>query len=84
MGYYPFHGSHALQKVGADMQSERDTGDVLDEVALIHPAVARLRQLVASATILDLKATADSYWADHHGDDDDDDASTPTGDRPGR
>ncbi|MDQ1517120.1 MAG: hypothetical protein QOE80_2950 [Actinomycetota bacterium] len=64
------------------MQSEQDAGDVLDEVARIHPAVARLRQLVASATILDLKATAGSYWADHHSDDDDG-ASTPTGDRPG-
>jgi hypothetical protein len=45
---------------------------------------------VASATILDLKATADSYWADHHGDDggghddDDDDAASPSEDRPGR
>jgi hypothetical protein len=70
------------------MQREHDTGDVLEEVAQIHPAVARLRQLVASATLLDLKATADSYWADHHGDDggggDHDDASSPSEDRPGR
>jgi hypothetical protein len=62
------------------MQEEHDTGDVLDEVARIHPAVARLRQLVASATILDLKATADSYWAHHQGDDG---GSTPAEDRPG-
>jgi hypothetical protein len=63
------------------MQEEHDTGDVLDEVAQIHPAVARLRQLVASATLLDLKATADSYWADHQGDDG---AATPPEDQPGR
>ena len=73
------------------MQREHDPGDVLEEVAQIHPAVARLRQLLASATILDLKATADSYWADHHGDDGggdddghDDDAASPPEDRPGR
>ncbi|HEV7687065.1 MAG TPA: hypothetical protein VGQ80_10875 [Acidimicrobiia bacterium] len=76
------------------MQREHDPGDVLEEVAQIHPAVARLRQLLASATILDLKATADSYWADHHGDGVDDgdgggggpgdDAASPSEDRPGR
>lgn len=41
-----------------------DSGDVLDDVARIHPAVERLRHLVASATLLDLKATADSFWTD--------------------
>lgn len=39
-------------------------GDALEGVARIHPAVDRLRQLLTSATILDLKATADGYW-DH-------------------
>jgi hypothetical protein len=45
------------------MYGDDDTGNVLDDVARIHPAVARLRQLLASATILDLKATTDTYWA---------------------
>ena len=37
-------------------------GDALDDVARIHPAVDRLRELLTSATILDLKATAGGYW----------------------
>jgi hypothetical protein len=28
----------------------------------MQPAVDRLRHLLASATLLDLKATADGYW----------------------
>jgi hypothetical protein len=40
-------------------------------VARIHPALDRLRQLVTSATILDLMATSGSYWADRHDEDDD-------------
>jgi hypothetical protein len=36
----------------------------LDDVARIHPALDRLRKLVASATLLDLKATSAAYWAD--------------------
>jgi hypothetical protein len=47
-----------------------DPGDALDDVARIHPAVERLRHLVASATLLDLKATADSFWTDHPVEDD--------------
>lgn len=46
------------------MQKNEDPGDPLEEVARIHPALDRLRQLVTSATILDLKATADGYWTD--------------------
>jgi hypothetical protein len=46
------------------MHRDDDPGDVLDDVARIHPAVERLRHLVASATLLDLKATADGYWTD--------------------
>ena len=38
-------------------------GEALEEVARIHPALARLRALVTSATLLDLKATANGYWA---------------------
>jgi hypothetical protein len=46
------------------MQRNDDAGDALEDVARIHPALDRLRQLLTSATILDLKATAGSYWAD--------------------
>ena len=45
------------------MQQEDDAGKVLGEVARIRPVVDRLRELLASATILDLKATAEGYWA---------------------
>lgn len=47
-----------------------DPGDALDDVARIHPAVERLRHLVASATLLDLKASAGSFWTDHPVEDD--------------
>jgi hypothetical protein len=53
------------------MHRDDDSGDALDDVAQIHPAVERLRHLVASATLLDLKATADGYWTDRSDDDDD-------------
>ena len=46
------------------MPRQDDAGDALEDVARIRPAVDRLRQLLTSATILDLKATAESYWAD--------------------
>ena len=49
------------------MSSDVDTGDVIEDVARIHPALDRLRQLLTSATILDLKASAGGYWADHQG-----------------
>ena len=55
---------HALQEVGARMERNDDAGDALDDVARIHPAVDRLRQLLTSATILDLKASGRGYWAD--------------------
>jgi hypothetical protein len=38
-------------------------GEALEDVARIHPALDRLRDLIASATALDLKATAQGYWA---------------------
>ena len=47
------------------MHRDDDPGDALDDVAGIHPAVERLRQLVASATLFELKATADGYWTEH-------------------
>jgi len=37
-------------------------------VARMRPALDRLRQLLTSATILDLKATAEGYWADRRDD----------------
>jgi len=46
------------------MQREDDAGDALEDVARIHPAVDRLRKLLTSATLLDLKATTASYWSD--------------------
>lgn len=38
-------------------------GEALEDVARIHPALDRLRDLITSATVLDLKATAQGYWA---------------------
>jgi hypothetical protein len=61
-----------FKKAGAGMYSDDDAGDVLEDVARIHPVVDRLRQLVTSATILDLKATAGGYWASAPGGPDDD------------
>ena len=52
-----------FNKAGAGMNREDDAGEVLEEVNRIRPAVDRLRKLLTSATILDLKAHADGYWA---------------------
>jgi hypothetical protein len=54
----------------ARMPNDNDPGDALEDVAQIHPALDRLRQLVTSATILDLMATSDSYWTDQQPQDD--------------
>jgi hypothetical protein len=45
------------------MHKEDDAGEALKDVARIHPALDRLRDLIRSATALDLKATAEGYWA---------------------
>jgi hypothetical protein len=45
------------------MPIDDDSVDVLEDVERIHPVVDRLRQLLASATLLDLKASGQSYWA---------------------
>jgi len=45
------------------MQHQDDAGEALDGVARIHGALDRLRDLITSATALDLKATAEGYWA---------------------
>jgi len=47
------------------MSKQDETGEALADVARIHPLVDRLRRLVASATLLDLKASADGYWTEH-------------------
>jgi hypothetical protein len=46
--------------------SEQDdqTGEALEDVARIHPLVDRLRDLLSSATFLDMKASSKAYWAD--------------------
>jgi hypothetical protein len=45
------------------MHNEDDAGEALEDVARIHRVVDRLRDLITSATVLDLKATAEGYWA---------------------
>jgi hypothetical protein len=52
-----------FKKAGAEMHSEDDAGEALEDVARIHPALDRLRDLITSATALDLRATAVGYWA---------------------
>jgi hypothetical protein len=44
------------------MQGEDNGGEALDQVARIRPAVDRLRELLMSATVLDLQASARGYW----------------------
>jgi hypothetical protein len=46
-----------------EVHNEDDAGEALEDVARIHPALERLRNLIASATALDLKASARGYWA---------------------
>lgn len=45
------------------MHHEDDAGAALENVAGIHAVLDRLRDLIASATALDLKASAEGYWA---------------------
>jgi hypothetical protein len=45
-----------------DDDKHAGAGEALEDVARIHPALDRLRDLIASATALDLKATARGYW----------------------
>lgn len=45
------------------VHDEDNAGEALEDVARIHPALNRLRDLITSATALDLKATAEGYWA---------------------
>ena len=45
-------------------------GEALQGVHQIHPVLNRLRDLITSATALDLKASAKRYWSER-GDDGD-------------
>ena len=44
-------------------KQDDQTGEVLEEVARIHPLVDRLRDLLSSAAFLDMKASRQGYWA---------------------
>ncbi|HZQ78901.1 MAG TPA: hypothetical protein VFE55_16320 [Acidimicrobiia bacterium] len=46
------------------MQGENTGSEALDQITKIRPAVDRLRELLTSATVLDLQATARGYWAE--------------------
>ena len=45
------------------MNEDDTAGEALEDVARIHPALDRLRDLITSATALDLQASAEGYWA---------------------
>lgn len=45
------------------MHDEDNAGEALEDVARIHGVLDRLRDLITSATALDLKASAEGYWA---------------------
>jgi hypothetical protein len=45
------------------MHHEDDAGEALEDVARIHEVLDRLRDLITSATALDLKASSEGYWA---------------------
>ena len=47
------------------MHEEDNAGEALEGVAGIHRVLDRLRDLIVSATALDLKASAGGYWASH-------------------
>ena len=46
------------------MQRDQEAGDALEEVHRIHPVVNRLRDLLASMTVLDLRASGKGYWSE--------------------
>ena len=53
-----------INKAGVSVQRDNEAGDALEEVNRIHPVVDRLRELLASATALDLKANSKGYWSE--------------------
>lgn len=58
-------GRERFNKAGANMDNDSEAGDALEEVHRIHPLVDRLRNLLQSATALDLKASNKGYWSDY-------------------
>jgi hypothetical protein len=52
-----------FNKAGASMERETESADALEEVNRIHPVLDRLRELLTSATALDLQASAKGYWS---------------------
>ena len=55
-----------FNEAGATMSTD-ESGSALEDVARIHPVVDRLRRLLASATLLDLKTSAGTYWSGREG-----------------
>jgi hypothetical protein len=47
--------------------STDESGSALEDVARIHPLVDQLRRLLASATLLDIKSSAGTYWSGREG-----------------
>ena len=45
------------------MHDDENAGEALEDVARIHGVLDRLRDLITSATALDLKTSAAGYWA---------------------
>jgi hypothetical protein len=54
------------------METDNDAGagEALEGVHRIHPVLDRLRDLLASATALDLRASARGYWSEGGGEGD--------------
>ena len=52
-----------------ERDNDAGAGDALEEVHRIHPVLNRLRDLLTSATALDLKANSKGYWSER-GDED--------------
>ena len=52
-----------FRRQASTMHEEDNAGEALEDVARIHPVVDRLRDLLTWATALELKATAEGYWA---------------------
>lgn len=52
------------------METDNDAGagEALKGVHQIHPVLDRLRNLLASATALDLRANTKGYWSEGEGD----------------
>jgi hypothetical protein len=59
-----------------ERDNDAGAGEALEEVHRIHPVLDRLRDLLTSATALDLKASAKGYWSER-GDDDDRPITSP-------